>query len=336
MSVKNRFSCVLFGRKRRGKGGNREKGYLGGFILLLLLALVFVLICREPVEEETPSPPEGVEVDAMAPDSIAEEPITAGPSYPYQIHFINVGQGDAVLIRSHDHNMLVDGGGRNSGLVKYLKELGIRKLDIVMASHPHADHIGGLIEVLEAFIVYEVIDNQVPHTTQTYNEYLTVIDRMDIPFTRGIKGLERKMGEGAYFEILHPRDPAGRDLNNASLVANVSMGELNVLLTGDIEKEVERSLVKDDSLALRAEILKVPHHGSSSSNSAAFLEAVSPRISIIMCGDDNRYGHPHTETLQWLQGMDTEVYRTDVHGTVVVSYDGEEYFVVAERMKQGA
>ncbi len=248
----------------------------------------------------------------------------------YRIHFIDVGQGDAIFIETPEQNMLVDGGLRESGVSEYLQTLDIERIDIVIGTHPHADHIGGLIEVFQTFEVGEVIDPGVTHTTTTFHYYLSTIDLYDIPFTVGRKGMQRQLSDNAYMLLLHPVNPGSNHLNNASIVARVTLGEINLLLTGDAEREAEQEMLNDPGL-LASHILKVGHHGSWTSSTEDFLNAVKPEISVIMCGEDNPYGHPHDVALERLNAVDTGIYRTDIHGHVIIETDGFEYTIATAK-----
>ncbi len=248
------------------------------------------------------------------------------PEDSYEVHFIDIGQGDAIFVATPEKNLLVDGGWRNAGVVEYLLNLEVEHIDYVIGTHPHADHIGGLIGVFHNFTVGEVLDPGVVHTTNTFNEYLATIDLYDIPFTVGRKDMQYELSENAYFELLHPVSPSSNHLNNASIVARVHLGEIRVLLTGDLEKEGEADVLKQAEL-LDSHILKVGHHGSNTSSTMPFLLAVDPEVSIIQCGEGNPYGHPHGPVLQRLSEIDTEVYRNDLHGSIVVTTDGESYTI---------
>ncbi len=251
----------------------------------------------------------------------------------YTLHFIDVGQGDAIFIETPEKVMLVDGGWGDSGVVEYLQNLNIEYIDIVIGTHPHADHIQGLIGVFYEFEVGKVIDPGVTHTSQTFQNYLAVIDLYDIPFTVGRKGMEWELSEHAHMKLLHPVSPteshSGNStmLNNASIVAHVTLGEVTVLLTGDAEENAEYQMLNDPEL-LASDILKVGHHGSNSSSQMAFLEAIDPAISVIQCGEDNPYNHPHDPVLERLNAIDTTIYRNDLHGNIVITIeDGGKYEV---------
>ncbi len=244
----------------------------------------------------------------------------------YRIHFIDVGQGDAIFVETPQQNMLVDAGWRDSGVTEYLEALEVERIDIVIGTHPHADHIGGLIEVFQTFEVGEVIDPGVTHTTVTFNNYISTIDLYDIPFTVGRKGMEWQLSDEASMVLLYPVNPSSNHLNNASIVARVSLGEIVLILTGDAEKEAEQQMLGDPEL-LSSYILKVGHHGSHTSSTEEFLDAVQPKISVIMCGANNPYGHPHNVTMGRLNAVGTEVYRTDVHGHILIETNGREYTI---------
>lgn len=248
----------------------------------------------------------------------------------YKIHFIDVGQGDAIFVETPQQNMLVDAGWNDSGVTQYLQSLEVERIDIVIGTHPHADHIGGLIEVFQTFEVGEVIDPGVTHTTVTFNNYLATIDLYDIPFTVGRKGMEWQLSDNASMLLLHPVNPSSNHLNNASIVARVSLGEVILLLTGDAEVEAEQQML-NDPVSLTSHILKVGHHGSYTSSTTEFLDAVQPEVSVIMCGADNPYGHPHNVALERLNAVGTEIYRTDFHGHIIIETDGIEYTITTSK-----
>lgn len=243
------------------------------------------------------------------------------------VHFIDVGQGDSILIQTPYKNVLIDGGEKDSGVVDYLRGLGVKELDIVIGTHPHADHIGGLIEVFEAFKVYEVIDPGVVHTTKTFEDYLRTIDRLDIKFTEGRAGDMRTLGGDVKLEIIHPKSGSAEKVNNISIVAKLTHSDISFLFTGDIEAEVEQELLFSD-YDIESDILKVGHHGSNTSTSTSFLRKVKPKVAIIMLGE-NSYGHPHEEVLSRLKNI--EVYRTDIDGSIIVTTDGETYKIKTDK-----
>lgn len=247
-----------------------------------------------------------------------------------QVHFIDVGQGDSIYIRTPSKNILIDAGERGDTVVDYLQGLAVDSLDLVICTHPHSDHIGGLVDVLEAIEVKEVIDPGVVHTSKTFEKYLTLIDEKDIVFTEGRAGDTRDLGDGVLLELLHPAQPKENDLNNASIVARLTFRKISFLFTGDAEKKSEKEIL-GRGFDVSSTILKAGHHGSSTSTGEDFLKAVSPETVVIMCGEGNSYGHPHEETIELLAEYDIDVYRTDISGTIVVTTDGKTYDVTTEK-----
>jgi competence protein ComEC len=246
-----------------------------------------------------------------------------------EVHFIDVGQGDSIYIKTSEQNILVDGGDRGDTVLNYLRNKGVQTLDLVIGTHPHADHIGGLINVFKAMPVAEVIDPAVVHTTKTFEDYLTIIDQKDIKFTEGRAGIVRNLGGGATMQVIHPSFPSSSNLNDASIVARVSFGNVSFLLTGDANQSA-LSQILNSGYRIDSTILKVGHHGSKSGTTQAFLDAVNPEIAIIMCGKNNSYGHPHEETLKKLNAANADIFRTDLHGTVVIITDGQTYTINKE------
>jgi len=226
-------------------------------------------------------------------------------------------------------NILVDGGNRDGMAVTYLASQGVTTLDLIISTHPHADHIGGLIEVLETCTVGEVIDAGVVHTSQTFEDYLTLIDEKNITYTVGRAGDVRNFSSGLLIEILAPVSPSSSDLNNASVVIKFTFGDVSFLLMGDAEVESEAEILASGA-DVGCTILKIGHHGSNTASSEAFLAAASPMMAVIMCGEGNSYGHPHEVTLQKLASLGVATYRTDIDGTIVVTAESDGYTVTTE------
>ncbi|MGI5875458.1 MAG: ComEC/Rec2 family competence protein [Dethiobacteria bacterium] len=243
------------------------------------------------------------------------------------VHFIDVGQGDAIFIQTPEQNILIDGGEREDTVVQYLENQSVTALDLVVGTHPHSDHIGGLINVLEKYPVKEIIDPAVVHTTKTFEDYLTLIEQKGIKFTVGRSGMSRDLGGNVKMTLLHPGSPSSSDLNNASIVTKITFGQINFLLAADAEESAEQEILAQNSVSLASTILKLGHHGSITGTTPAFLTAVSPEIAVIMCGKDNKYSHPHEETLQKLTEAGVKLYRTDLHGTIVITTNGQTYAV---------
>jgi competence protein ComEC len=254
----------------------------------------------------------------------------SGKTCIYEVHFIDVGQGDAILVLTSSATMLVDAGPADGNVADYLRSLNITGIDMVFATHPHADHIGGMPQLIASFPIGEIIDPGVIHTTLTYGNYLKSIDDAGIPYTVGREGLMRSLGDSAFAEVIHPAYPDDGSLNDASLVIRVVLGNITLLLTGDIERKSEEELLASRN-QLKSQILKVPHHGSSTSSHPDFLEAISPETSVIMCGYQNSFGNPHWQTLASLDASGTMVWRTDRNGHIIIRSDGHDYLVEVTR-----
>lgn len=250
---------------------------------------------------------------------------------PVEVHFIDVGKGDSILIKAGDRSMLVDGGRPVEGpkLVSYLKSQGITSIDVMVATHPHADHIGGLLGVLREIPVKEVLDSGIPQTTKTYESFLTLIDQKNIPYTIAEAGQAIDLGSGVRVEVLAPYAARNEDgINENSIVLKVIHENVTFLLTGDAGIPEERQLL-ESGYRLKSDVLKVPHHGSGYSADTGFISAVSPEISVIEVGP-NPYGHPTRHMLELLKESGSVIYRTDLNGNIVVRSDGAGFTVTPQ------
>jgi competence protein ComEC len=323
------------------------------FVLVLLMVSAATRYILYPALEDLL--PDWVGPALPRPDPIETDTLPQIESI-YQVHFIDVGQGDAILITTPGRNALIDGGERNAGLIDYLVSLAIDTIHLMVSTHPHSDHIGGLTQVLERFPVLEVWDPGVVHTTRLFTRYLEMIDSLDIPFTEARAGMEYELFSGgptrdgnaygtetrdeygsgsgtsagyrvsAIVRVLHPVEPSARHLNDASVVTMLEMGEVSVLFAGDLERRGETELMERHP-DIRAQVLKVGHHGSTTSSSDPFLDAVRPEAAVIFCAAGNSYGFPHEETIQKLMDRRVAIYRTDLNGTIVLHTDGSEYLL---------
>ena len=247
------------------------------------------------------------------------------------VHFLDVGQGDSILIEHDKKSMLIDAGESNQGEVvsDYLKDQGISTLDYVVATHPHSDHIGGMKDVLNNFKVESFIDSGYPHTTQTYEGMLNLIDQKSIPFQVAQAGQKIDLDPAVDIQVLNPTSTYSDELNENSVVLKVTYDSTSFLLMGDAGLETEERIMKA-GYDVDSDILKVGHHASRSGSGASFISAVSPEISVIEVGAGNDYGHPHAEILERLQKA-SKVYRTDIDGTITVSTDGSTYTVTTQK-----
>jgi len=241
-----------------------------------------------------------------------------------QVHFINVGQADSILVMApNGQALLVDGGNTEDGLgvVSYLKSQGVKELSAIVATHPHEDHIGGLDTIMHSFPPKQVYMTNGTSTTKTFEDFITAVK------TSGAKNIRAKAGvkldvPGITGIFLAPNSDQYEDLNNYSAVLKITFGKVSFLLTGDAEDVSEAEMLKNGQ-DLQATVLKVGHHGSTSSTTSTFLKAVSPKYAVISVGVDNDYGHPAQVTLNKLANAGVQVYRTDQDGTVVATSDGE-------------
>ena len=246
-----------------------------------------------------------------------------------QVHFIDVGQGDSILILAPDGTViLIDGGEAGSGALAYLEDKGIKRVNLMIATHPHADHIGGLVDVLQSLQVDEVVTNGELTTTRTYERFLDAIAGAKAVYTEAKRGDKLAVGSLS-FDVLSPAGPGGEDLNQGSLVLRLLYGNVAFLFTGDTGREAEAGMLGVGE-TFEAQILKVGHHGSYSASSPSFLSAVGPQVAIYSCSLGNSYGHPHVETIAALVEEGAQVYGTDQNGTVVVTSDGTAYQVRTE------
>ena len=251
-------------------------------------------------------------------------PVTAG--HEMRVHFIDVGQGDSILIESpNGKTMLIDGGVKGAGqqVVSYLKELGVNKLDQVVATHPDADHIGGLIPVLQTIPIEQFYDSGKVHTSQTFEEMLMAIDQKNIPYYVPKTGDLIEFDKDVTVKVLNANEHA-TDNNDASIVLKVVYGNVSFLLTGDAGIALEKEMMQND---VTATILKAGHHGSNTSSSEEFIRTVKPEVTILSYGEDNKYGHPHAEVVDRLQAMGSNIYATAESGTIIVATDGVNYTV---------
>ena len=261
-------------------------------------------------------------------ETVAALPEFSGSDGYLRVHFIDVGQGDSILIQAGEHAMLVDAGTNESGgtVTDYLHSLNLTKLDYLIGTHPHEDHIGGLDDVILSFDIGTVIMPDVSHTTRTYEDVLDALLEKNLTVSSPQPGEAFSLGD-ASFNILSPSaeiaaeaQEAG-DLNNLSVGIRLVYGSTAFVLCGDAESVSEEAMVQS-GLPLKADVLKAGHHGSSTSTCGSFLDAVDPDYAVISCGKDNSYGHPHQETLDRLHAAGVSVFRTDEQGTVIAVSDG--------------
>ncbi|MBQ3099673.1 MAG: MBL fold metallo-hydrolase [Clostridia bacterium] len=248
-----------------------------------------------------------------------------------EFHMIDVGQGDAVLIRTNEGNLLVDAGSADAEfeLRDYLRSQGIVDIVYAVFTHPHEDHIGNADMVMEQFEVKRVIMPDVQADTRCFEDMLLAIDDEGAELIIAKPGATYTVG-GLTLSIFGPIECDPDDLNNCSIVMRVDYGDTSMLFSGDAEKSAELEVYQRYGGELDCDIYKVAHHGSVTSNCDEFFGAASPEIALISCGFGNTYGHPHREIVEMLSEKGITVRRTDVDGDVVVATDGKKYWLKEE------
>lgn len=241
-----------------------------------------------------------------------------------KIHYINIGQADAILIQQNNKAMLIDSGEYETRetVNEYLKRQNISKIDYVVATHPHADHIGAMSSIIDNFDIGKVLISKKTHTTNVYKRFLESINRKNIEKVIPQVGDKFDFGK-ANFEIVGPTYTSdyNDNTNNYSLVLKLTYGNNTFLFTGDAEELSENDILKSN-VDLKCDVLKVGHHGSDTSTSDSFLKAISPKYAVICVGEDNKYGLPKKSTIEKLNNNGIKIYRTDENGTIIAISDG--------------
>ena len=275
------------------------------YVLAVLMLFSYLLVLTLPAEPTAP---------------------TAGEDEYLAVHFIDVGQADCILLSCGDDYMLIDGGNAADGYTvrSYLENAGVDKLDLLVATHPHEDHIGGLPTVLTYFEAETIWTTEITYSNSTIRKFLEAADKQDAPVVQPTGGETFLLGS-ALVTVLGPVSTNYEDVNNLSLVLMVEFEDTRFLFTGDMETLAEGDMLDfwGEEFNWKADVLKVGHHGSYSSTGYRLLREVAPTWAVIPCGYQNEYGHPHENTLSRLRDAEVITFRMDLMSTVIALSDGE-------------
>lgn len=305
----------MAGRKKKTAGRMPLWLYV---LIVVAIALVTYFCTSGEAEAGDPQPPAA---SAAAQQTPADETLT--------VRFLDVGQGDSILLACGDETMLIDGGPVEEGqfLVSRLNRLDVAELTYVINTHPDEDHCGGLAAVLAKYPAEHVYSSVTEYTTKVFSNVVKYADEQGHPVEVPQTGDSWTLGS-ASVQIIGPVQTYS-DPNNGSLVLRVDYGGTSFLFTGDMEQNAEADLM-DSGANVRADVLKAGHHGSPTSSSEAFLEAVAPSIAVISVGEDNDYGHPSADVLARLEALGTTIYRTDTQGEIIITSDGQTLTVTTD------
>lgn len=253
----------------------------------------------------------------------SEDVVEISEDSSLEVHYIDVGQGDSILIKQGEHSMLIDAGNNDKGSAvwAYLLKQNVDALDYAICTHPDADHIGGMDVVLYKIDCNEVFMPACEHDTDTYEDLVRTIGQRGQKVTVPEAGAVYELGEAKFQILSDTKKSYGDNKNDYSIAIRLTFGESSFLLTGDAEKEAEQDMI-NTGLSLQSDVYKASHHGASTANTEAFLTAVNPSYVVISCGEGNSYGHPRAEVLNRLRDMGVDVFRTDEQGTIVAVSDG--------------
>lgn len=316
--------------KRRRK----KKGGLFGTVLVLVIAAGVFLWQQEDYRQMALSWLDDTfhETTKDSSQSLSDGNVVQNVEGEAKIWYLDVGQADSMLLQLPNGNeweyVLIDAGTGQTeeALVSWLQEQGVTDIAAVIATHPHEDHIGGMDAVLgaipvESLYMPEVKESLTP-TTRCYEQMLDAAEAQQVQAVKGQSGVTVYEEDGVKLELVGPEPQKEYDdLNEYSLVAKLTVGEKSFLFTGDSSEQAEADMIEAGE-DLKADVLKIGHHGSSTATTEAFLQAVNPQVAVISCGKDNSYGHPHEETMQRLQEKAMTIYRTDEDGTILATCDG--------------
>ena len=251
-----------------------------------------------------------------------------------EIHYLDVGQGDSTYIKMGDFDMLIDAGPTSevNHLLKQLSALKVKDLDVVIATHPHEDHIGGMPGVFDTYEVKKFYMPKATYTTMAFENLINSVKNEGLKIKTIKEGTKIKLAEGTVIKAFSPGEKNYDNLNNYSPIMKLTFGETTFMFTGDAEKIAEDEVLsKYSEEDLKSDVIKFAHHGSNTSSTEDFIKAVSPKYGILSCGEDNPYGHPRKKTLKTIEKHNIEVYRTDKQGQITAISDGENIKFTTEK-----
>lgn len=290
-------------------------------VIMLLTSFIGCSTVNSPVRTSNSNDYITQEPSEM-PGAISQDKKTLSP---LEVHFLDVGQADCILIKTPLQKVILIDSGKNSHentVVSYIKSQGIDTIDAVVGTHPHEDHIGGLDAVINNFDIGKIFMPKVSHTTKTFEDVLNAVKNKGLKVTTAFAGTNIEVDTNLKVEMLSPNSETYDDMNNYSAVIKLSYNNTSFLFTGDAESISEQEMISK-GYDLKADVLKVGHHGSATSTTALFLNKVSPQYAIISVGKENSYGHPDNLILNRLNTFGVEVFRTDEAGTIIATSDGE-------------
>lgn len=314
-------------RRKNSKNSKNSNRILAGILaLFMLIALAIFGANTETINAFSNAV--GLNITLENNTNIANSQTNYVPTEnDLKVYFIDVGQADSILVTNKQENMLIDAGNNDDGkdLVDFLKAKGISKIDYLIGTHPHEDHIGGLDDVINNFDIENIYMPKIETTTKTFKDVLTAISNKKLKVTAPKKGDIFNVGE-ANAEVMTDSILNKDNLNLSSIVIRVEFGKNSFLFMGDAETENEKTVNWP-----KTDVLKVGHHGSNTSTSQKFLNEVSPTYGVIMAGKDNSYGLPKETILNRLTKLNVKLYRTDLNGTIEMCSNGEEIHIATEK-----
>lgn len=289
----------------------RNKTIISGLSIICIILSCYSGILFKPIENNTQS-------------SIVTQENTL------TTHFLDIGQGDCIFIElPNEETLLIDSGDKGNAdfILQYIQDLGYNKINYVIATHPHADHIGSFTPILQGIEIDKFFLPNKIHSTKLFSTMYDTLIEQNIDYVFVSTGYYLLNENDLTIKVLSPNNIKYSNLNDYSIVIKLDYGESEFLFAGDAEFPIEKELMKNN-IDIDSDVFKVSHHGADSANSKDFVQMVSPEISIISCGTPNKYGHPHVQTLDILIEEETEIYRTDELGTIIIEADNNENFTV--------